>query len=38
MRRAVREAFGSAKIAGRAELAPEDVRDPRGARRQRIGF
>ncbi len=38
MRRAVREAFGSAKIAGRAELAPGDVRDPRGAKRQRIGF
>jgi ATP-dependent Lon protease len=37
MRRAVRAAFGNAKIAGRAELRPEDVQDARGARR-RIGF
>jgi ATP-dependent Lon protease len=37
MRRAVRAAFGNAKIAGRAELRPEDVQDARGPRR-RIGF
>jgi len=37
MRRAVLAAFGAAKLAGRSELAPEDVPDPRGARR-RIGF
>jgi len=37
MRRAVLAAFGNAKIAGRAELRPEDVQDARGQRR-RIGF
>jgi ATP-dependent Lon protease len=37
MRRAVQSAFGNAKVAGRAELAPEDIQDGRGARR-RIGF
>jgi len=37
MRRAVLAAFGNAKIAGRAELRPEDVQDARGVRR-RIGF
>ena len=37
MRRAVLSAFGNAKVAGRAELRPEDVNDGRGARR-RIGF
>jgi len=37
MRRAVLAAFGNAKIAGRAELRPEDVQDARGPRR-RIGF
>jgi ATP-dependent Lon protease len=37
MRRAVLAAFGNAKIAGRAELSPEDVQDARGAKR-RIGF
>ena len=37
MRRAVQAAFGSAKVAGRDELRPEDVHDGR-ARRQRIGF
>ena len=37
MRRAVLAAFGNAKIAGRAELKPEDVQDARGQRR-RIGF
>jgi ATP-dependent Lon protease len=37
MRRAVQSAFGSAKVAGRAALAPEDIQAERGARR-RIGF
>jgi len=37
MRRAVLAAFGNAKIAGRAELRPEDVQDAHGQRR-RIGF
>ena len=37
MRRAVLAAFGNAKVAGRAELRPEDVQDARGPRR-RIGF
>jgi len=37
MRRTVQSAFGNAKVAGRAELTPEDVPDGRGARR-RIGF
>ncbi|MGH8689054.1 MAG: AAA family ATPase [Burkholderiales bacterium] len=37
MRRATLSAFGSAKVAGRGELAPEDVADARGAKR-RIGF
>ena len=38
MRRAVRSAFGNAKIAGRNDLRPEDVQDGRGAKKQRIGF
>jgi ATP-dependent Lon protease len=37
MRRATLSAFGNAKIAGRAELRPEDVQDGSGAKR-RIGF
>jgi ATP-dependent Lon protease len=37
MRRAALAAFGAAKLAGRSELAPEDVPDARGSRR-RIGF
>jgi ATP-dependent Lon protease len=37
MRRAALAAFGAAKLAGRSELAPEDVPDARGGRR-RIGF
>jgi ATP-dependent Lon protease len=37
MRRAVQAAFGNAKIAGRAELWPEDIQAERGAKR-RIGF
>jgi hypothetical protein len=38
MRRAVQNAFGNAKIAGRSEVSPDDVPDNRGARRQRVGF
>ena len=38
MRRAVQAAFGSAKVAGRDELRPEDVDAQRGGKRQRIGF
>ena len=38
MRRALQSAFGNAKLAGRSEVAAEDVHDPRAGRRQRIGF
>jgi len=38
MRRAVRSAFGNAKIAGRNELSPNDVQDGHGTKKQRIGF
>jgi ATP-dependent Lon protease len=38
MRRALQSAFGNAKIAGRSELSPDDIHDPRGGKRQRIGF
>jgi ATP-dependent Lon protease len=37
MRRAVQGAFGTAKLAGRAELAADDIQDGR-SRKQRIGF
>ena len=37
MRRALQGAFGSAKLAGRSELRPDDMQDPR-AKKQRIGF
>jgi ATP-dependent Lon protease len=37
MRRAALAAFGNAKVAGRSEVGPDDIQDPR-ARRQRIGF
>ena len=37
MRRALHSAFGNAKLAGRAELGPDDIRDGR-SRKQRIGF
>jgi ATP-dependent Lon protease len=37
MRRAIHSAFGTAKVAGRSEVRPDDIQDPRG-RRQRIGF
>jgi ATP-dependent Lon protease len=38
MRRAVQSAFGTAKLAGRQEMQPDDVQLSRGARRQKIGF
>jgi ATP-dependent Lon protease len=38
MRRAIQSAFGTAKLAGRDELRAEDISDPRGGKRQRIGF
>jgi len=38
MRRAVQAAFGNAKLAGRAEVAPEDIEIARHGRRGRIGF
>ena len=37
MRRALHGAFGSAKLAGRAELSPDDIQDGR-AKKPRIGF
>jgi ATP-dependent Lon protease len=37
MRRAIQAAFGTAKLDGRAEVAPDDIQDTRG-RKQRIGF
>ena len=38
MRRALHSAFGNAKLAGRSEVGPDDIQDPRAGRRQRIGF
>lgn len=38
MRRALHSAFGTAKLAGRSEVGPDDIQDPRAGRRQRIGF
>lgn len=38
MRRAVQLGFGNAKLAGRAEVSPDDVHDGRSAKRSRIGF
>ena len=38
MRRAIQSAFGTAKLAGRAEVQPDDVSAGRGSRRQKIGF
>src|SRR5918911_112034 len=38
MRRAIQSAFGTAKLAGRHEMQPDDVQLNRGGRRQRIGF
>ncbi|HKU47182.1 MAG TPA: AAA family ATPase [Burkholderiales bacterium] len=37
MRRALQTAFGAAKLAGRAELHPEDIQDGR-SKKQRMGF
>jgi ATP-dependent Lon protease len=37
MRRSMHAAFGAAKLAGRGEVAADDIQDPR-ARKQRIGF
>lgn len=38
MKRAVQSAFGTAKLAGRSEVTPDDVHDNRASRRSRIGF
>lgn len=38
MRRAIQSGFGNAKLAGRAEIRPEDIQDNRAGKRQRIGF
>ena len=38
MRRAVQSAFGTAKLAGRSEVSPDDIQEGRGSRRQKIGF
>jgi ATP-dependent Lon protease len=37
MRRAIHGAFGTAKLADRTQVSPDDIQDPR-ARKQRIGF
>jgi len=37
MRRALHAAFGTAKLAGRSELSPDDIQDAR-SKKQRIGF
>ena len=38
MRRAIMNAFGNAKLAGRDEIGLVDIAENRGARKQRIGF
>ena len=38
MRRAVQSAFGNAKLAGRAEVSPDDVQPGRSSRKPKIGF
>jgi ATP-dependent Lon protease len=38
MRRTIQSAFGTAKLAGRTDVQPEDIPLSRGARRQKIGF
>jgi ATP-dependent Lon protease len=38
MRRAIQSAFGTAKLAGRTDVQPDDVQLSRGSRRQKIGF
>ncbi len=37
IRRSIQTAFGNAKIAGRSEVGPDDIQDPRG-KKSRIGF
>jgi ATP-dependent Lon protease len=38
MRRVIQSGFGNAKLAGRAEITPDDVQENRATKRQRIGF
>jgi len=38
MKRAITNAFGNAKLAGRLEMLPVDITDSRAPRKQRIGF
>jgi ATP-dependent Lon protease len=38
MRRAIQSAFGTAKLAGRHEMQPDDIQLSRAGRRQKIGF
>jgi ATP-dependent Lon protease len=38
MRRTIQSAFGTAKLAGRCEMQPDDVQLGRAGRRQKIGF
>jgi len=38
MRRAIMNAFGNAKLAGRDEIDVSDIDDVRSAKKQRIGF
>lgn len=38
MRRTIHNAFGNAKLAGRDEIEQKDLGEPRGPRKQRIGF
>jgi hypothetical protein len=38
MRRVIQSGFGNAKLAGRAEITPEDVQENRASKKQRIGF
>ncbi len=38
MRRLIQSGFGNAKLAGRAEITPDDVQENRASKKQRIGF
>ncbi len=38
MRRVIQSGFGNAKLAGRAEISPDDVQENRNVKRTRIGF
>ncbi|MEO8203065.1 MAG: AAA family ATPase [Betaproteobacteria bacterium] len=38
MRRVIQSGFGNAKLAGRAEITPDDVQENRATKKQRIGF